>query len=191
MCSTEVLKKEEMMRWWTVISVVVQLGAFQVGCGTQSLIGPGDTPTTQPQSLSTQEPVETLAARWEYQDDAAAYPLVLNEQGNGPYAWKDGYLTTTNFSHGVWKGTWYQRENDREGAFEVRLSQDYTGGEGRWWYTRIGSDTSPEEPGGTFRLTRGSRVAGAESISTTPAGDRSEGDQGGEFPPAYLDEECA
>lgn len=68
------------MQWWTVMSVVVLVGAFQVGCGMQSLIELGDTPTTQPQSLSTQEPVEILAGRWEYQDDAAAYPLALEDR---------------------------------------------------------------------------------------------------------------
>lgn len=73
----------------------------------------------------------------------------------------------------------------------MRLSEDYTGGEGRWWYTRIGSDTSHQEPGGTFRLTRGSAVAGTEAITTITAGERSEGDQGGEFPSPYLGWECA
>ena len=51
-----------------------------------------------------------------------------------------------------WAGAWAQRENDREGRFEITLSPDYLEGEGRWWYTRIESDAAPTKAGGTFHV---------------------------------------
>jgi hypothetical protein len=54
----------------------------------------------------------------------------------------------------TWVGKWFQKENDREGGFVVKLSPDYTEGEGTWWYSRIGSDPAPSEKGGTFHLSK-------------------------------------
>ena len=47
---------------------------------------------------------------------------------------------------------WFQKENDRHGGFTVEFSPDFSEGEGRWWYSRIGSDTAPTKKGGSFHL---------------------------------------
>jgi hypothetical protein len=94
----------------------------------------------------------TLAGEWEYEDNGIVQTLVLDERGNGHYGWQKGLFRTTALSGLSWTGYWQQRQNDREGRFEVRLSPDYTEGEGRWWYTRIETDERPQHKGGTFHL---------------------------------------
>jgi len=102
-----------------------------------------------------------LAGEWEYEDGAVVM-LTLDERGRGTYAWKDGRFDTTELTGRIWQGLWSQRENDREGGFSVEFSPDFSEGEGRWWYTRIGEDRSPSQKGGTFHLTR-------KSGSTAPS----------------------
>jgi hypothetical protein len=80
--------------------------------------------------------------------------LTLDEQGNGRYAWKDGRVGTSKLIGHTWHGIWVQKANDREGGFTVELSPDFTEGEGRWWYSRIGADRAPTQKGGTFHLSK-------------------------------------
>ncbi|HJT21563.1 MAG TPA: hypothetical protein VJ746_13890 [Nitrospira sp.] len=94
-----------------------------------------------------------LAGEWEYEDGAVVM-LRLDERGNGSYAWKEGRFQTMALNGLTWDGMWFQLENDREGGFTVQLSPDFSEGEGRWWYTRIGQDHSPSQKGGTFHLTK-------------------------------------
>jgi hypothetical protein len=107
-----------------------------------------------------------LAGEWDY-EDGVVVTLTLDEQGNGSYAWKGGRFETRSLSDHTWQGMWFQRENDREGGFTVQLSQDFSDGEGRWWYTRIESDQAPTEKGGTFRLPR--KPSHPASDETPPA----------------------
>jgi hypothetical protein len=107
-----------------------------------------------------------LAGEWEY-EDGAVVTLTLDEQGHGSYAWKDGRFDTTVLTGQMWQGLWSQRENDREGGFSVEFSPDFSEGEGRWWYTRIGEDRSPAQKGGTFHLSRKSEST-ARSESPPP-----------------------
>jgi hypothetical protein len=95
-----------------------------------------------------------LAGEWEYEDNGIVQTLVLDDRGNGNYSWQNGVFMTTSLSGHSWSGSWYQRQNDREGRFEVRLSPDYSEGEGHWWYTRIDTDTQPRQKGGAFHLRR-------------------------------------
>ncbi len=104
-----------------------------------------------------------LAGEWEYEDGAVVL-LRLDERGNGPYAWKEGRFETRSLTGRTWQGLWFQKENDREGGFAVELSSDLSEGEGRWWYTRIGTDQNPKEKGGTFHLTRKSPYADSGRI---------------------------
>lgn len=107
---------------------------------------------------------QVLAGEWEYVDGAVVR-LILDEQGNGHYEWKQGRFETQTFIGHTWHGMWFQKENDRDGGFAVEFSQDFSEGEGRWWYSRIGSDYAPGQKGGTFHLTRkDSRT----SLSDTP-----------------------
>lgn len=94
------------------------------------------------------------AGVWLYEDKLVTGEANLDEHGNGKYPWKQGYFITETWAGGVWKGSWHQPGNDREGRFELQLSEDLTYAVGRWWYTRIGSNTSPDHPGGKFTMTR-------------------------------------
>ena len=51
-----------------------------------------------------------------------------------------------------WQGTWQQPGNDREGEFELLLSEDGTQAKGVWWYSRVGAQKNipPREHGGTY-----------------------------------------
>lgn len=105
-----------------------------------------------------------LAGEWEYEDGGVVV-VSLDEQGNGTYEFKDGRFETTHLEGHVWKGKWYQRENDREGGFLIDLSSDYSEGDGTWWYDRIGTNVTPSEKGGHFHL---SRKVSMTSLRDTP-----------------------
>jgi hypothetical protein len=110
----------------------------------------------QPVTLSSPGVLDerrVLAGEWEY-EDSAVIELKLDEWGNGNYAWKEGRLETTALFGHTWQGMWFQKENDREGGFTVEFSPDFSEGEGRWWYSRIGTDHAPTQKGGTFHMTR-------------------------------------
>ena len=107
-----------------------------------------------------------LAGEWDYEEQAVVL-LTLDETGNGTYGWKKGQLRTVDFSGLHWEGTWLQEENDREGGFVVELTPDFSEGDGRWWYTRIGDDRAPSTKGGTFHLAR--RASSLAASDTPPA----------------------
>ncbi len=96
--------------------------------------------------------LKDLAGVWEYKEASAVYPLTFDQYGNGIYDWKQGRFTTKSLDNGLWKGTWHQQENDREGGFEMHLDPDLRSATGSWWYTRIEQDSDPLDPGGTFTL---------------------------------------
>ena len=105
-------------------------------------------------SASIPRSVEDLSGSWEYVDSNGTFTLTLNKRGKGTYEWKNGRIETEELTNGVWTGKWYQTENDREGGFRLRLSPGSPLADGVWWYTRIGKDHAPLEPGGTFALRR-------------------------------------
>jgi hypothetical protein len=78
--------------------------------------------------------------------------VTLDGEGNGRYNWKDGRFETHTFFGHTWQGKWIQKENNRDGGFRVEFSPDFSEGEGRWWYRRIGTDHAPTLKGGTFHL---------------------------------------
>jgi hypothetical protein len=98
--------------------------------------------------------IHDLAGAWDYEDKSGSYVIRLNEEGHGTYDWEDGQFTTRDLQEGVWKGSWFQAGNDREGGFELEWAEDSSMARGRWWYTRIGQDTNPLKPGGTFTMKR-------------------------------------
>jgi hypothetical protein len=101
-----------------------------------------------------------LKGEWEVQEEDKTYRAVLDATGNGRYTWQDGTLITTRIENERWEGAWRQRGNDREGGFELRLSDDHMTANGKWWYTRVGnrSNIPPRQWGGEYRL---KRVTGA------------------------------
>jgi hypothetical protein len=97
--------------------------------------------------------VEELAGSWEYIDSNGTVPITSwIRKGMGRMTGKAGLIETVELTRGVWKGKWYQKENDREGEFLIRFSTEPLVAEGQWWYTRIGSDTKPLDPGGRFTM---------------------------------------
>ncbi|MEQ1845806.1 MAG: nuclear transport factor 2 family protein, partial [Nitrospira sp.] len=70
-------------------------------------------------------------------EDDKRYKATLDKNGNGPYTQQGGRFVTTKIENRLWQGTWHQPGNDREGGFEVLLSEDGTQAKGIWWYTRV------------------------------------------------------
>jgi len=104
---------------------------------------------------STGQPiVPDLSGEWDILEveDNKSYKATLDKTGNGPYTQHDGRFVTTKYSDRLWQGTWYQTGNDREGGFELLLSEDGTQAKGVWWYSRVGTQKNipPREHGGTY-----------------------------------------
>ncbi len=97
-----------------------------------------------------------MEGRWEIQEEDKSYMATLDPQGNGTYTWKKGIIKTTEFIDGKWVGTWHQSGNDREGGFEVLLTEDGKQAEGVWWYTRMGDHDNipPRKFGGDYLWVR-------------------------------------
>lgn len=95
-----------------------------------------------------------LSGEWEVTEieDNKKYVATLDAHGNGPYTWQGGQFATTSFNDRRWQGTWKQTGNDREGAFEVVISEDGTEAKGIWWYVRVGTrdNIPPRQHGGTY-----------------------------------------
>ena len=89
-------------------------------------------------------------------EDNKRYKATLDKNGNGPYTQHEGRFITTKFTDRLWEGTWEQPGNDREGGFEVLLSEDGTEAKGIWWYTRVQGHKNipPREHGGTYEWKR-------------------------------------
>jgi len=83
-----------------------------------------------------------LSGEWEIQEEDKSYRAILDRTGNGPYTHQNGRIVTTSFAERSWQGTWHQTGNDREGGFEVLLSEDGNQAKGVWWYTRVGDKTN-------------------------------------------------
>ncbi len=138
------------MHWHNGFCILALTGVLAAGCSTPMFQrGPAnDTPSP---------PFETsgLAGEWEVSDGAIEKTVVLDCQGTGQYGWQGGTVVTTVVRGNYWAGIWNQPGNDREGGFEVNLSDDHSKAEGRWWYSRIGEKRFvPGEQGDTFSMTR-------------------------------------
>jgi ketosteroid isomerase-like protein len=134
------------------------------------------TPVTQSLGTKSQQQRPTVSqsgmpidveGEWEIQEEDKTYHAVLDASGNGSYTWQQGTLVTTRIAEGYWEGAWHQPGNDREGGFEVHLSEDRITAQGRWWYTRVGSRSNipPRQWGGDYRW---KRLKAAALISLSP-----------------------
>jgi hypothetical protein len=142
-----------MLRRYLVVPIILATTVLVAAC-----TGPVVHPTVSTDSLPSSNESQPgdrriLAGEWEY-EDGVVVRVKLDEQGNGRYAWKNGRFGTRKLIGRIWHGMWIQKENDREGGFTVELSPDFTEGEGRWWYSRIGANRAPTQKGGTFHLTK-------------------------------------
>lgn len=97
-----------------------------------------------------------LGGAWQIEEEDKSYTATLDAAGNGSYSHQGGTINTTAYANRLWQGTWKQPGNDREGGFEVLLSEDGTTAQGIWWYTRVAAyNNIPErEHGGTYRWKR-------------------------------------
>ena len=99
-----------------------------------------------------------LSGEWEILEveDDKRYRATLDKDGSGPYTQHGGRFVTTQFANRLWQGTWLQPGNDREGGFEVLLSEDGKEAKGVWWYTRVGNHKNipAREHGGTYQWKR-------------------------------------
>ncbi len=99
-----------------------------------------------------------LSGEWDIveTDNDKHYKATLDPSGNGPYSQHGGRFVTTGFADRLWQGTWHQPGNDREGGFELLLSEDGTEAKGIWWYTRVGTQKNipPREHGGSYEWKR-------------------------------------
>ena len=93
-----------------------------------------------------------LSGEWDVQEEDKSYKAMLDRQGNGTYSWQMGRIVTSVIAEQKWQGTWRQAGNDREGGFELVLSEDGSQARGVWWYTRVGErgDIPPRQWGGSY-----------------------------------------
>ena len=119
-------------------------------------------PLVSPSAESSPHPIEKthavpgidLSGEWEIieVEDDKRYKATFDQNGNGPYSQHGGRFATSTITNRLWQGTWHQPGNDREGGFEVLLSEDGTQAKGIWWYSRVGTQKNipPREHGGTY-----------------------------------------
>ena len=112
--------------------------------------------TASAQKISTSSETPDLSGEWDIEEEDKSYRATLDKTGNGKYTHKGGILTTTGYANRLWQGTWQQPDNDREGGFEVLLSEDGIEARGIWWYSRVGEHKNipPREHGGTYTWKR-------------------------------------
>jgi hypothetical protein len=140
---------------WQLLSWHESFRSAQLGGPlTSSSVSPSQRLADSSQTSNTAD----LSGEWdilEVEDDKR-YKATLDKNGNGPYTQHGGRFTTTKATGRLWQGTWQQPGNDREGGFEVLLSEDGTETKGVWWYTRVGNQKNipPREHGGTYRWKR-------------------------------------
>jgi ketosteroid isomerase-like protein len=115
------------------------------------------TKTAEPRAVASpvgQPVVPDLSGDWEILEveDDKRYKATLDKAGNGSYTQHGGRFVTTKYADRLWQGTWQQPGNDREGEFELLLSEDGTQAKGVWWYSRVGTQKNipPREHGGTY-----------------------------------------
>jgi ketosteroid isomerase-like protein len=140
---------------WTLLSWHESFRTMQNGVQTAQRPGP---PSQHLVGAASSASMPDLSGEWEILEveDDKRYKATLDKQGNGPYTQQGGRFTTTKVADRLWQGTWHQPGNDREGGFELLLSEDGTQAKGVWWYTRVGTHKNipPREHGGTYQWKR-------------------------------------
>lgn len=137
-----------------IISILLFLNiSFPISARGKT-ISTESTPTKSLSESPQNQP--DLSGVWEIQEEDKTYQATLDAKGNGPYTHEQGSFTTTELDSRLWSGTWKQKGNDREGEFEVLLSEDYMTAEGAWWYTRVEEHRNipPRMHGGSYFFKR-------------------------------------
>lgn len=145
---------------WVMLSWHESFRSAQMaGPVAQMSAGSAETPLVNNPRTATPP---DLSGEWdilEVEDDKR-YKATLDKNGNGPYTQHGGQFVTTKVEDRLWQGTWQQPGNDREGGFEVLLSEDGAEANGIWWYTRVQGHKNipPREHGGTYKWKRTTRT---------------------------------
>ncbi|MCE3224895.1 MAG: exported protein of unknown function, partial [Nitrospira sp.] len=138
---------------WILITWHESIRQADTGMGS-SLAAPSTLLHRTVDSQALARPGIDLGGTWEVTEieDNKKYVATLNAQGNGPYTWQGGEFFTTSYHDCRWQGTWKQPDNDREGGFEVVLSEDGSQAKGIWWYVRVGvkDNIPPRQHGGSY-----------------------------------------
>ncbi len=138
-------------------SLLLACALFAAACAKPVVHQAVSTDPLPPLTASQLRERYVLAGEWEYEDGeiyGAVAQLTLDKRGKGHYKWKNGRFETHTLIGQTWQGKWFQKDNDRDGGFTVEFSPDFSEGEGRWWYSRIGTDHAPTQKGGTFHLSK-------------------------------------
>ncbi|MBH0203454.1 MAG: SnoaL-like domain-containing protein [Nitrospira sp.] len=140
---------------WQLLSWHESFRSAQLGGPLTSLSAASSQRSVGSSQISTTLDLSGIWNILEVEDDKR-YQATLDKDGNGPYTQHGGRFTTTTVADRLWQGTWQQPGNDREGGFEVLLSEDGTQANGVWWYTRVGKQKNipPREHGGTYQWKR-------------------------------------
>ncbi len=133
------------------------LVAWHESSRTGALGIPGASPSTATSSTPTETGTPAremldLSGEWLIEEEDKTYRAFLDRKGNGSYTHQGGTFHAISSIDRRLLGTWHQTGNDREGGFEVLLSEDATQAQGIWWYTRVGTRNNipPRLHGGTY-----------------------------------------
>jgi hypothetical protein len=150
---------------WVLLHIHESLGGPVQTVGLRESHHPQDS--TAPSR--TKDQID-FSGEWDIQEADKSYTAQLNASGNGTYTWQGGRIMTTGVVDHSWEGTWHQAGNDREGGFDVRLSDDGMTAEGAWWYTRVGArmNIPPRQWGGSYRLKRVPSGAASSGTHRSP-----------------------
>ncbi len=136
---------------WQLLSWHESFRSAQLG---GPLASPSATAGSQKLVSNAAATLPDISGEWDILEveDEKRYKATLDKNGNGPYTQHGGHFVTTKIANRLWEGTWHQPGNDREGGFEVLLSEDGTQAKGIWWYTRVQGHKNipPKEHGGTY-----------------------------------------
>ena len=136
---------------WQLLSWHESFRSAQLG---GPLASPSSAAGSQKLVSGTTTGMPDVSGEWDILEveDEKRYKATLDKNGNGPYTQHQGRFVTTKIEQRLWQGTWHQPGNDREGGFEVLLSEDGKEAKGIWWYTRVDTrkNIPPKEHGGTY-----------------------------------------
>lgn len=146
---------------WLLVAWHESLRAEDSGRASSPLRSIPSLPVSGQPAASTPD----LSGEWDIQEEDKTYRATLDKNGNGSYSWQGGRITTISFTDRKWLGTWQQTGNDREGGFEILLSEDGTEAKGVWWYTRVGDrkNIPARQWGGSYVWKRVSNPSGVST----------------------------
>ena len=136
---------------WQLLSWHESFRSAQLG---GPLASPSATAGSQKLVSNAAATLPDISGEWDILEveDEKRYKATLDKNGNGPYTQQGGRFVTAKIENRLWQGTWQQPDNDREGGFEMLLSENGTEAKGIWWYSRVGKQKNipPKEHGGTY-----------------------------------------